>query len=385
MNAHTESHVVTFTRDMDRALQVRSYRNSVDLLIDGINTQTRRQQGWSFDEDMAGFTQVTDPADLTPGTEKRFTWKLHINYSNATRKPGKSEFASILFTIYGRAIKPAGGRWVLTEVDGKPYAPPSDKDAVTLKVTADQIGYADCEIPEDWDSYFDHIYGLDSHVNRVKRALNAAISSGWRNRFNVVLYGPPGCGKSEIALSLKRALGSQAVMSFDATATTAAGLIKTLNDAEIMPRVIVFEEIEKATPEALQPLLGIADQRGEIVKTTARGSVDKAVKALCIATVNNYELFAKLQAGALESRFSNKVHFDKPTREIALRVLRREIAMADGDQEWAEAAYDYCASHGITDMRAMISICLCGGDGLLDGSFQKEMQDTTPQAKTNGE
>lgn len=369
---HTESHVVTFTRDMDRALQVKSYRNSVDLLIDGINSQSRRQRGWSFDEDVSGFTDDTEQTD----SPHRYSWKLHVDFASATTKPNESEFASIVFTLHGRAIKPANGRWELTHVDGKPYAVPSSDETVSLKMEADQIGYADCEIPEDWDSYFEHLYGLDAHISRVKAALTAALASNWRNRFNTVLVGPPGCGKSDVALSMKEALGDQAVMSFDATATTAAGLIKTLNDAEIMPRVIIFEEIEKATPDALQPLLGIADQRGEIVKTTARGSVDKKVKALCIATVNNFELFSKLQSGALESRFSNKVHFKRPSREISMRILRREIAKVDGDQDWAAPAYDYCEKNGIEDVREMISICLCGADGLMDGIYQTMMDET---------
>lgn len=376
MTAHTESHVITFTRNMDRALQVRSYRNAVDLLIDGIASQSRRQRGWSFDEDVAGYTEL----DATESA-RRYQWKLNVNFASVTTKPNATEFASILYTLYGRAIKPAGGNWILSEVDGKPYAVPSSEETVSLKVEADQIGYADCEIPDNWSEYFDHLYGLDSHIARVKAALTAALASNWRNRFNTVLVGPPGCGKSDIALSMKAALGEQAVMSFDATATTAAGLIKTLNDAEIMPRVIIFEECEKASPDALQPLLGIADQRGEIVKTTARGSVDKSVKALCIATVNDFELFGKLQSGAVKSRFSNQVHFERPGREISMRILRREIAKVEGDQDWAEAAYDYCESHGVVDVREMISICLCGADGLLDGSFQKIMDETAKPAE----
>jgi len=372
MSAHTESHVLTFTRDMDRSLQVKSYRNAVDLLIDGINTQNRKQRGWSFDEDVAGYYE-SEPEN----TNKRYHWKLHVDFASATTKPNGTEFQSIVFTLYGRAIKPAGGSWTLTEVDGKPYAPPSDADAVGLKMEADQIGYADCEIPEDWDAHFEHLYGLDSHIARVKAALAAAIGSGFRNRFNTVLSGPPGCGKSDIALSMKAALGEGAVMSFDTTSTTAAGLTKTLNDLEIMPRVIIFEEIEKASSDALLPILGIADQRGEINKTTARGTIDKSVKALCIATVNDFDLFEKMQAGALASRFSNKVFFKRPEREVSMRILRREIAKVDGDQDWAEPAYDYCESHGITDVREMISICLCGADGLLDGSFQKMMDETS--------
>lgn len=369
---HTENHVITFTRYMDRALQVKSYRNAVDLLIDGIATKSRTSRGWSFDEDISGYQDDTEQTEAP----HCYSWKLHVDFASATLKPNATEFAAIVYTMYGRAIKPAGGKWVLSHVDGKPYAPPSAEETVTMNLDADEIGYADCAIPAEWDEHFEHLYGLDSHIARVKSAINAAITSGYKNRFNTVLVGPPGCGKSDIALSMKSALGDDAVMSFDATSTTAAGLIKTLNDLEIMPRVIVFEEIEKASPDALQPLLGIADQRGEIKKTTARGSVDKAVKCLVVSTVNDFELFGRLQSGALASRFPNKVFFDRPPREISMRILRREIAKVEGDQDWAAPALDYCESIGVVDVREMISICLCGADGLLDGSYQKMMDET---------
>jgi hypothetical protein len=377
MNAHTEQHVITFTRDMDRALQVKSYRNSVDLLIDGIATKSMTARGWSFDEDMAGCVEDTAQTEVA----RRYSWSLNVDFASATIKPGKTEFASIVYTLYARAIKPAGGRWILSHVDGAEYAPPSGDDTVSDKIEKELIGYADCAVPEEWDAYFEHLYGLDSHISRVKTAINAAIASNFRNRFNTVLVGPPGCGKSDIALSMKAALGDDAVMSFDATATTAAGLIKTLNDLEIMPRVLVLEEIEKASPDALTPLLGIADQRGEINKTTARGEVQKSVKCLVVATVNDFELFCKLQAGALESRFPNKVFFSRPPREISARILRREIEKVEGDQDWAAPALDYCEENGIHDVRQMIAICLCGADGLLDGSFQKMMEETSRRSQ----
>jgi hypothetical protein len=383
MSAHTETHKITFERNMDRAQQPKSYANKVEALIDGINTQTRKQQGWSFVDDPEGYRECE------PTTEaRRYRWDMTVSYANATRKPAATEFASIVFTLYGRAIKPAGGgSWTVVEVDGKPYSPPSEADQVGLKLDAEEIGYADCEMPADWDSHFEHLYGLDHHIGRVRKAVQAGIDSGWKNRFNTVLSGPPGCGKSDIALSMKAALGEDAVLSFDATSTTAAGLIKTLRDLEILPRVIIFEEIEKANADALLPMLGIADQRGEIRKTTARDDIQKSVKALCIATVNDYDLFCRMMGGkdvkkpgALASRYSNKVFFKRPDREVAMRILKREIRKVDGDAAWAEKAYDYCEQNEIHDVREMISICLCGGDDLLTGAYQKMLDETgTPE------
>jgi MoxR-like ATPase len=270
----------------------------------------------------------------------------------------------------------AFGNWTLTEVDGNEYAAPEDDDSVTSKIDKEMIGYADCEIPDDWSTYFDHLYGLDPHISRVRSAVDAAVRSSFRNRFNVVLVGPPGCGKSDVAESMRKALGEDAVMSFDATATTAAGLIKDLNDRDILPRVVVFEEIEKASEAAMQPLLGILDQRGEIRKTTARGSIQRDTKCLAIATVNDYKLFKRLQAGALASRFSNTVHFNRPSRETLSMILHREVAKVDGNSEWVKPALDYCEDHDIDDPREVIAFCLCGADDLLTGDYQKMMDAT---------
>jgi len=377
MNAHTETHTVTFTRDMDRALQDKSYRRSVDSLISSIATKSLTNRGWSFDEAGTGLTEDTEQTEVT----RRYTWTMEVNFAHPSIVPGSTEFASILFTLHGRAMTPAFGRWILTAVDGKPYQAPESDDSITSKIDKEMIGYADCEIPSDWNDYFDHLYGLDPHIARVRSAIEAAIKSNFRNRFNVVLVGPPGCGKSDISESMKRALGEDAVMSFDATSTTAAGMIKELNDRDILPRVVVFEEIEKATEAAMQPLLGILDQRGEIRKTTARGNIQRDTKCLAVATVNNYELFCRLQAGALESRFSNTVFFARPSRETLSMILHREVSKVDGDPEWVIPALDYCEQRGIDDPRKVIAFCLCGGDDLLTGEYQKMMDATAaPQA-----
>jgi hypothetical protein len=370
MAAHTESHTVTFQRDMIRALQPKSYDLKMSSLIDSIATKSLTGRGWSFDD--MGYSEDTEQTEVG----HRYYARIQIAFQHPTNVPGSSEFASILYTIYGRAMTNAFGNWTLTEVDGNEYAAPEDDDSVTSKIDKEMIGYADCEIPDDWTSHFEHLYGLDPHIARVRSAVDAAVRSNFRNRFNAVLVGPPGCGKSDIAESMKRALGEDAVMSFDATATTAAGMIKELNDRDILPRIVIFEEIEKASESAMQPLLGILDQRGEIRKTTARGSIQRDTKCLAIATVNDYALFQRLQAGALKSRFSNTIFFNRPTRETLSRILHREVSKVDGNAEWVRPALDYCEDHDIDDPREVIAFCLCGADDLLTGDYQKMMDAT---------
>lgn len=366
--SHTESHEIMFTRYMDRALQDRSYRNAVTALIATISSKSLTNRGWSF-EDAPGPVEFESDTD----SPRAYRWTLHVRFDHPANIPGAGELAGILRTLHDRAMTPAFGRWTLADVDGKPYE--VDEDASSA-IDKDMVGYADCEIPPDWSEHFSHLFGLDEHVSRLRSAIRAAVASNFKHRFNAVLVGPPGCGKSDVAESMQRALGEDAVMRVDATAMTAAGLIKELNDRDILPRVIIFEEIEKAPEGALQPLLGILDTRGEIRKVTARGNIQRNTKCLGVATVNNFALFEKMQAGAVESRFPNKIFFDRPSRETLAMILTREVEKVDGDPEWVIPALDYCETHGIDDPRQVISICLCGADDLLTGEFQRVMDAT---------
>lgn len=373
---HSEQHTITFTRDMDRAIQQKSFTNSVNSLLSSISTKSLNNRGWSFCDVMGSLTEV-DGGE----TARRYQWEMQIDFAHPTNVPASTEFAGILYTLYGRAMTPAFGRWNLTHVDGTEYQPPSDDEQVSSKIDKDLIGYADCTIPEDWPVHFEHLYGLEAHIFRVRSAITAAIQSNFANRFNVVLVGPPGCGKSDIANSVKAALGEDAVMAFDATSTTAAGMIKELSERDILPRVIVFEEIEKATEASMQPLLGMLDQRAEVRKLTARGAIQRDTKILAIATVNDYALFQKLQAGALSSRFSNVVHFSRPSRETLAMILHREVTKVNGDAAWVKPALDFCEENNIDDPRQVISICLCGQNDLLTGEYQKMMEATSLQAE----
>jgi len=386
MDAYTETHVITFQRDMDRALQGRSFLTSVDKIIDTIGTKAIRNDGWGFDVDPTGFTDHSDELDPDAKLRRRFRWNLNVTFSNPNRPPNGNEFANILYTIAKKSQTEHYGQWVLTEVDSKPYAMPKDDDTVSSRYDKENVGYAPCVIPADWDSYFEDMYGLDDQIAEIKDAIQTAIMSNWDQRFSVVLYGPPGCGKSAVLERVRNALGMAALRIFDATATTAAGMIQELEDQPIIPRILGFEELEKAPSDtSTQPLLGVLDSRGAVNKTTARGKVDKETKCLGIATVNDEKLFGRMQAGALASRFSVPVYFPRPGREYQLQILRREIDKIGGDRDWAEPALEYCEKRGIKDTRQMISICLVGKAGLLDGTYQARRDRISQPFEDEGE
>lgn len=370
---YTETHTVVLEKPALRQLRDKVIASNLTALLASVNNKSLTVRGWTLEPQYEG-NMAWNRED---GIDEGYVYRMYVavNFSREDgHAPGKTELQGIVRTMALRSVQPAFGKWTVRSVDEDVYVPLAEDDIAN--VVTDDIGYTETDIPEDWDDYFGHLFGLTSHIKRVRKALEAGINSEWRNRFHCALVGPPGCGKSDICRSIKDALGEDAVIEFDGTATTAAGAIKELAEREILPRVIVIEEIEKAPEATMQFLLGVLDLRAEIRKTTARATIQRNTKLFCIATVNNVDLFHKLQAGALASRFTNEIHFSRPTRETLSLILTREVSKVDGNPAWIGPALDYCDTHSITDPRQVIAIALCGGDDLLTGEYQKMLDDT---------
>ena len=169
--------------------------------------------------------------------------------------------------------------------------------------------------------------------------------------------------------------GDEAVLEYDATSTTQAGAIKDLANREVIPQLLIVEEIEKTDENSLRWLLSVLDHRAEIRKTNYRESVQREVKLLCIATVNDFALFQKLMYGALASRFAHKIYCPRPDEAILTKILTREIERVEGGRlEWIKPAIKYALAHDMNDPRQVTAICLSGGDQLLDGSYQEMLR-----------
>lgn len=376
--AYTETHSIHFIKPAKRALRDDVIEGNFTALYSSILSKSMTVRGWNVENDVRERNGEAGWFTREDSDEEGIRYYFHVyavvSFSREDGKtPNPGELDAFIRTLQNRAGQVAYGSWNLAEMNGNPFV--ADEE-VSGNITADQIGYVDVSIPEDWEKHFEHLYGLDSHVKRIRGAIEAAIMSDFNSRFHVGLAGPPGCGKSDICRSLQRALGEETVMEYDATATTAAGAIKDLSEREILPRILVVEEIEKADEKSLSFLLGLMDMRGEIRKTTARATIQRDTKLLVIATVNNVDLWKKIAAGALFSRFANKIGFSRPTRDQLAMILTREVSRIHGDSRWIKPALDYCQDHDITDPRQVISICLCGREDLLDGSYQKILEET---------
>jgi energy-coupling factor transporter ATP-binding protein EcfA2 len=291
----------------------------------------------------------------------------------------ESQWPKIQDKIIHYLQSPKFNGWQLLSEDGQILA---ENNAMAPANKAEETRNYFMEVNLEKGNNFDHIYDREAQILLTHSAIEAAIKTDLKKRFNCVLYGPPGCGKSQILLSIGKMLGKEgeAYLKFDATSTTEAGAQRLLLESDWIPPVLIVEEIEKANENSLRWLLGLCDDRGEVRKTNYRiGHNAKEVKMLVLATVNNMTLFDNLLAGALSSRFPNKIYCERPNRDVMKQILEREVKSVEGNESWIEPTLNFCMDElGWNDPRKLIPVCLQGRDRLLDGSYQAAIRKILP-------
>lgn len=362
-------HEIVIRKDVERFHSEKG-RIQVEQIIEAAITPHRSRRGWT-----------ASPARIEQ-KDKYVTAFFIIARSpvegiSVTELTNEQEWEDILLSLQSACddTKPPN-KWKLESVDKKKH------EEIKPDPTR-AVGYADVIIPANYMDYFSHIYGLDDQIDIIMSRIQAGIDSQWANRFHCTLVGQPASGKSETAKAIKKMLGEDAVLEYDATSTTMAGAIKDLSERPILPRILIVEEIEKTDDMSFRWLLGVMDTRAEIRKVNFRVSIHKETKLLAIVTVNNYKMFQSKMEGALASRGGEAIYFDRPNRARLEMILEREIKKVEGAKtEWIKPTLDYALAVGIEDPRSIIPICLAGKDKLLDYSYQMKLISTlTPDRR----
>lgn len=379
-------HIVTLEKQAGRQLDERKSAIHIDAIAQASMTTERVKRGWSV-----FYPNASDrPRFVVAGNgSKGYTYSVDLVVKcvpNRRRSTIGQEFDNIVSSLDTKAQLPAF-RWRVAAVDDVPYVPAAQSE---IQVNPDEeVGYAPFELPPFavWKAKFDGVlYGMEDYIEIIYRALELAVQSNWKDRVNIALIGPPACGKSHLCKIIKSILGEEVVLEYDGTSTTMAGAQKELAEREEMPRVMIIEEIEKAPESSLPWMLSVLDLRGEIRKTTARGSIDKNVKMIGICTVNDEAKFKSVNSGALASRFALPLYFERATRDVLWSILDREVRGIAGDEAWIEPAIDFAEALNnkdqdvlTVDPRRLIAICLTGREKLLTGDFQRMYVRTMPR------
>jgi len=366
--------VVTLSKLSGRALNASQRDKQLAVLISTVLNVKTARAGWNLEVRPNSFKTVE-----LGGNDYRNEVSLNLWNSKPENATAKTTDVVI------RQIHQAGGassgsnKWRVAEVDGVTWdAPERDADGEGEAIDPDKelVTYADCFIPDNADTFFDGLYGVDAQVNMVMRPLERAVSSDFTVRINSLLAGPPACGKSEALTRIVNMVGEAAALKVDATAVTAAGFQAILKDRPMMPRVIIVEEIEKGSEDFHRVLLAVTDDRAELRRITARGNTVQDCKVVLYATCNDVDAFKKSVAGALYSRCNNRVGFSKCEPEVLARIINDKLDRVGEDHKITPKVMDYCSRHGINDVREMIALAMCGGTDWLNGTYEAELNAT---------
>lgn len=375
---------VTFTRTL------RQYRRKIEVTTRQVHEICQKAIDSLFDGGSFSFDIKNEQLPQQVGVDWQYTrevlFESHVkNVDDERRKWAKivSEMRSLSCANNYRSAPWELSGETLEIADQILSDPPEEKQRAWNPVAFTDLAAENITAKSE---YFSDIYDREAQLNLVSAAVRTAMETDFNRRFHCVLYGPPGCGKTDMLSRLANALGpeNEAFFMFDMTSTTKAGAQRRLFSDPILPPVMIIEEIEKAEGDDLKWLLGILDQRAEIRKVNARVNKHRKAKLLCLATVNDMAKFKKLMSGALASRFSQKIYCPRPTRDILEKILWRECQYIPGSEKakgrWIDATLKYCVDENYdrykNDPREIIPICLCGGERLLDGSYQKDLDAT---------
>ena len=360
-----QEYQVTLTRGNKRQIQVTPLEDHfLNKILVGVNNKRRAVQGYRLEPAMVGKGDLSTGHSSVRSDEPRFytlkgnartvyIGEVYINVVWA--RDGEPENLDIVrLLVKSLATKAAQYHWEVTQFNGEDWIAPDE----VLGNISEEAGYVPVVLPpeQEWKAHISHLIGLDEKWEAIRGVLEAGIVCDWEDRLNVALIGPPGCGKSDMLRSLKRALGNDAVLEFDATSMTTAGVIKLLEERTVLPRCIFVEEIEKSPKDSTNFLLALADLRAEIRKTTHRDNIQRDINVLVICTVNGKKLFEQRASGALASRFTNKLYFKRPDRAMLRKILEREIIKIKGDLNWIDPVLDWCDKTNETDPRAVQSL-----------------------------
>lgn len=362
--AKAQKHTIEMQKKSDNRLNFEKMHKQLDKIMNRALEQGRRSNGWTC-------SIINNDAWFTPRyINKQYTYTARLSIENhETKKDGilQRDWDNLIKVIVPAADKET---WSIATIDGKVADPDSD---VRIE-RGGAVGYVPVSVPDDWRTGMAHIFDRDDQIDVIMASIQAGISTDFQDRFHCALVGEPACGKTETLRSLKNILGDDAVMEYDATATTQAGAIKDLDERECLPRILIVEEIEKTDEASLRWLLSVMDHRAEIRKVNFRSNIQKETRMLTLATVNDYDLFSKIMYGALASRFSYHIHFPRPDRKLLERILKREIDRVRGNHKWIKPTLDFAVSENIFDPRKVTAICLCGRDKLFSGEYQTKLK-----------
>jgi Holliday junction DNA helicase RuvB len=147
----------------------------------------------------------------------------------------------------------------------------------------------------------------------LKEEFHKALVS--EKTLHIILVGPPGCGKSQFLLAMKKAIPASEFI--DGSYGSKAGVVSMLLDKE--PRYLLIDEIDKLEERDQIALFNLMES-GIVSRTLRSGKVEKKMKVTVFATANTDETLLP----PLLSRFFAlylREYPDEDFKELAIKAI----------------------------------------------------------------
>ena len=193
------SYKIVLERSCTQRTNRQKIEESVKKLIER-SLSGNRGRNWSYSVASSKGPQIFDGV---------WKWSKTIKFdrSRGFASTKDSQWAKIVSAIDEKSKSSAYGKFpwkIKSASDLLGIATKKDKESKKNNQPKD---YGQIELEKN--GFFDHIYERKHHVNIVYSALEAFKDSNMKNRFHCVLHGPPGCGKSDILISVSKMLGPE--------------------------------------------------------------------------------------------------------------------------------------------------------------------------------
>lgn len=237
---------------------------------------------------------------------------------------------------------------------------------------------------ENWQQHFQQFVNLDSQLELIMSAVETAIGTQFTDRCHALVYGPPGCGKSEVLRTLCNLIGQHHAKFFHAPSLTKAGAEEYLLSENECASIIVLDELDKAPPDVGTAWLQLMSDSPEMNKTDARnGHRSRERRVLVIAAVNDPERLSKRLSSALFDRLALRVFFPPPTPADLQRILEAEADRSGIDRRCVTEVLRYAGNvEGIKQLRSLVGLLRAGRNRWLDGQYAQHLMAVQDQERS---
>src|SRR5690349_7669588 len=187
VQTEVQNHVIHISKEAGRTLADDVIQKFVDQMISAVNTSGRIQRGWklSLRPVAEGSTEWYRIEYLTQSMTGPRKYHLFFDLTGKnTKSDGERESRDAATVLDAKGASFGGKPFVVDAIDGEKWeqSAESRKAGIRGEGGSDIVGYAPFNLPDNWSTYFTHLFGLDAQIRRVIKTVKLAEETDFRKR-----------------------------------------------------------------------------------------------------------------------------------------------------------------------------------------------------------